>query len=67
MLEKAASLNFIEKSFCNIEIQSLYNILQSAGIQEFADYLNDNDKVLILIFDQFEDVFRKGNIFPGFY
>jgi Novel STAND NTPase 1 len=67
MLEKAASLNFIEKAFCNIEIQSLYNILQSDGIQEFTDYLNKNNKVLILIFDQFEDVFRKGNIFLGFY
>ncbi|WP_319561038.1 hypothetical protein [Marispirochaeta sp.] len=67
MIEKAAKSNFIKESFCNIEIQSLYNILQSDGIQEFTDYLKDKDKILILIFDQFEDVFRKGNIFLGFY
>ncbi len=67
MIEKASDSSFIDKKYVHIKIQSIYNILQSEGINAFTQYLKDNDKILILIFDQFEDVFRKGNIFIGFY
>lgn len=67
MLDKAIRAHFIDSKYSNIEIQSLYNILQSEGIDDLSNYLIKNKKSLILIFDQFEDVFRKGSIFTGFY
>lgn len=67
LLDKASKINFIDNNFSNIKIQSLYNILQSDGIDALLDFLKSNNKLLIIVFDQFEDVFRKGNIFKGFY
>ncbi len=67
MLEKAASSKFIDKEFSSIIIPSFFDILKADKIDLLIDSLEKENKVLILIFDQFEDTFRKKNIFKSFY
>ncbi len=60
---------FIEKDLFtkNISFNSSYDILESESIKALFKNLNVQGKVLILIFDQFEDVFRKKGLFKAFY
>ena len=69
MIEKSIAENFINKESqsTQVEIGSNYDILNSSYIEEFIKYLKDNNKYLILIFDQFEDIFKKEDIFKVFY
>jgi predicted transcriptional regulator len=67
LIEKAINDSFLPKSFSNIKIESIYNILQSKEVLELLQYLNVHNKLIVIIFDQFEDIFRKANIFDGFY
>lgn len=67
MLKKASKNNFIPKEFSEIVITSFFDILKSEQIDKLLNYLEENNKLLILIFDQFEDTFRKPNIFKSFY
>ncbi len=65
MIEKSIAENFINKESqsTQVEIGSNYDILNSSYIEELIKYLKDNNKYLILIFDQFEDIFKKGRYF----
>ncbi len=67
MLEKAASNKFISKEFSSIVIPSFFDILKADKIDSLISSLERENKVLILIFDQFEDTFRKKNVFKSFY
>ncbi|MCB0537880.1 MAG: restriction endonuclease [Ignavibacteriae bacterium] len=51
----------------NLSFNSSFDLLDSDSIQSFFDELKQQNKVLILIFDQFEDVFRKEGLFKVFY
>lgn len=64
LLQKAIEESFITMEhtlFENPEIKftSSYDILESESVKNFLKKLKDEKKVLILVFDQFEDVFRK--------
>ena len=67
MLEKAASNKFISEEFSSIVIPSFFDILKADKISLLVEFLEKENKVLLLIFDQFEDTFRKKNIFKSFY
>lgn len=61
---------FIESktiNFSNLKFTSNFSLLDSDFIREYLAYLEKADKLLIIIFDQFEDVFRKTDIFKYFY
>lgn len=67
MLSKAAENKFIDKKFASIVIPSYFDILKATEITSLVEYLEKENRVLLLIFDQFEDTFRKKNIFKSFY
>ena len=69
LIEKAFIDNFITKDifFSEIEFTSNVDLLSSDSMKQFLDHLKNEDKYLILIFDQFEDVFRKKGFFKSFY
>jgi len=64
--KKAAflKLNAFEEK---ISFTSNVDLLSSESIQQVLNLLQKGNKVLILIFDQFEDVFRKQGLFKSFY
>lgn len=51
----------------SIEFVSNVDLFKSESIKGLLDLLSSENKYLILIFDQFEDVFRKGGLFKSFY
>lgn len=69
LLKNSISSGFIKKTIFNKEISftSSYDLLNSESVKEVLDYLKSHNKVLILIFDQFEDIFRKEDLFKTFY
>lgn len=69
LIEKAIDSGFIPKRMAgpNFKITSAYDILSSEQVKDMFQYLNDENKVLVLIFDQFEDAFRQGTMFDSFY
>ena len=60
---------FIKKDifFDEISFTSNTDMLSSESMQKFLLKLKDENKYLVLIFDQFEDVFRKKDFFKTFY
>lgn len=69
VIEKALLDKFIELEGKNFKIDfiSNFDLLSSASIGTILDYLKAKEKYIILIFDQFEDVFRKNDLFKSFY
>ena len=67
MLKKANEGKFIPDELSSISIPSYFDILGSKEIDVLKKYLNDNNKLLILVFDQFEDIFRKERILKSFF
>ena len=66
MFEKGIKEKFIQSN-SEINIISNYDILESDSVRSILKELKDSNKYMILIFDQFEDVFRKSDIFKTFY
>ncbi|TYQ15215.1 UNVERIFIED_CONTAM: putative endonuclease distantly related to archaeal Holliday junction resolvase [Acetivibrio alkalicellulosi] len=50
-----------------LNIISSFDILGSDSVNQLINYLKIKNKYLVIIFDQFEDVFRKSEIFKVFY
>lgn len=70
LLDKAFKSKFIEISdftVNDIAFTSNNDLLSSDSVQKILQTLKDEEKVTILIFDQFEDVFRKQGLFKSFY
>jgi len=69
LIQNAIDENFIKKNKVNrhIKFTSNTDLLSSESVKSILNYLKENDKFLVLIFDQFEDVFRKQNFFQSFY
>lgn len=69
LIKNAIKTGFIKKSLFDKELvfTSTYDLLNSESIIEVLDYLRNNNKCLVLIFDQFEDIFRKEDLFKSFY
>jgi hypothetical protein len=69
LIKQAIKSGFIEQNLFSetISFASSYDLLSTTQIQNLFTYLKEKNKVLILIFDQFEDVFRKDGLFKAFY
>lgn len=67
MLEKATQSDFIKSNKKPIKILSNYDILGDDSVKSILRELVKKKKLLIIIFDQFEDIFRKGTLFDVFY
>jgi hypothetical protein len=69
MIHKASSEGFIDLGLFsnNLNFTSNQELLSSDSVKSILDYLTKKKRILILIFDQFEDVFRKPNLFKSFY
>ncbi len=64
----------IESGFINsaiftkeLSITSPFSVLDDSTVKELFSNLKKEKKVLVLVFDQFEDKFRNENIFDAFY
>jgi hypothetical protein len=69
LIRKASSEGFIDLGLYsgNLNFTSNQELLSSDSVKNLLDYLSKKKRILILIFDQFEDVFRKPNLFKSFY
>jgi len=70
MLHTAILAGFIDNNELKskkLTFVSDYDLLGSKSVQEILDYLNQKGKVMILIFDQFEDVFRREHLYRPFH
>ena len=69
LIENAQKANFLSLSlFCpKPNITSSFDILGSESVHQLLKDLERQNKTLILIFDQFEDVFRKPGLFKAFH
>lgn len=67
MIEEAEKKEFIKLDARLLEITSNYDVLASNSVKDIIKILEKQQKVMILVFDQFEDVFRKGDLFKAFY
>ncbi len=67
MLNKAYKNNFISKELSSITIPSHFDIMGAKEIISLENYLIKNNKLLILVFDQFEDIFRKESVLQSFF
>jgi hypothetical protein len=69
LVENATSAGFLKESlfYTKLDIISSFDILSSESVQQLLKELENQSKTLILIFDQFEDVFRKPGLFKAFH
>lgn len=69
LIENAEKTNFLSTSlfYPKLNIISSFDILGSESVQKLLEDLEHQNKTLILIFDQFEDVFRKPGLFKAFH
>jgi len=69
LIEKAYTDGFIRRDMFSKEVVFTSNVdlISSDSILSLFDKLKAENKFLILIFDQFEDVFRKKDFFKTFY
>lgn len=63
----AAKNGFVPKEFSEVNIVSNLDLLASETIQRLLSWLTENKKILVVVFDQFEDVFRKEDLFRAFH
>jgi hypothetical protein len=68
LLRNACDANFLPHDLVNgIRIPSWFDVLSDPGFGPLLDWLKRNHRVIILAFDQFEDVFRKHDLFRAFH
>ena len=69
LVNKALNANFIKRDMFTEELTFASNsdVLSSSSMISIFERLKTENKFLVLIFDQFEDVFRKKNFFETFY
>jgi hypothetical protein len=69
LIGNAKKANFLSTSlfYSKINITSSFDILGSESVHQLLEDLERQNKTLILIFDQFEDVFKKPRLFEAFH
>lgn len=67
LIQKAIKAKFIPPAFSNLRVNSNLDILGSSDTSKLFEYLEANNRELIIVFDQFEDVFRKEDLFRVFH
>jgi hypothetical protein len=66
-IEMSIKKKFITYKNYNIQFTSNYDLLKNDTIIKYTNELAKKNKFLIIIFDQFEDVFRKEGLAKAFY
>jgi len=69
LIDNAIDAGFLKTNLYfhpNVDIISSFDILGSKSVHQLLKELENKNKTLILIFDQFEDVFRKQGLFKAF-
>lgn len=64
--EKADQEGFADLKSRNIDCANLVQLLQNGSIKRTLEYLKENGKSIILIFDQFEELFSKKELYSMF-
>lgn len=69
LVTSAIETDFIKKNIFSkdLHITSPYNVLDDDSVKELFKELKNQKKVLVLVFDQFEDKFRDEKLFDAFY
>lgn len=67
LVTKATENNVVPARYSTINITSASDVLASAEMQSLLSWLKSNKRVLVIIFDQFEDIFRKEDLFRTFH
>lgn len=69
LVTSALETGFIQKNIFSkdLQITSPYNVLDDDSVKELFKELKKRKKVLVLVFDQFEDKFRDEKLFDAFY
>ncbi|NTU74491.1 AAA family ATPase, partial [Candidatus Roizmanbacteria bacterium] len=67
LIISSAKQGFIPEKFSEINVTSSLDTLASPEMQELFAWLKQQERVLVVIFDQFEDVFRKEDLFRAFH
>ncbi|WP_316752574.1 restriction endonuclease [Pedobacter gandavensis] len=67
LINAAIDNHYIQHVQGDLTFTSNNDLLSSDSVKIVLDELKRNNKFLVLIFDQFEDVFRKGDFFKTFY
>ncbi len=70
LFKKAIANNFISEDEIaseKISFVSAFDLLSDPSVKRIINYLKVNNKILILIFDQFEDVFRQDYLYKPFH
>ncbi|MDD3142307.1 MAG: hypothetical protein PHX08_25545 [Lachnospiraceae bacterium] len=65
-LEKADKEGFTDTLDRKLETLSISQMLQSESITKTLEYLKEQNKMIVLIFDQFEELFSKKELFSVF-
>ncbi|WP_353653477.1 nSTAND1 domain-containing NTPase [Peribacillus frigoritolerans] len=61
-IKKAIKSGFIKKPVNDITLSSINSPFNDLGIKEIAEFLKIENKVLVLFFDQFEDILSKTDL-----
>jgi hypothetical protein len=64
--EKADSSGFTDVKTRDIQFANISSFMQSTSVIETLAYLKENKKLIVLIFDQFEELFSKKDLFGLF-
>ena len=64
--DQAACKDFIDVNGKQLEVSSINQMLQSDCMSDVMLYLKKHNKAIVLIFDQFEELFSKKELFPIF-
>jgi hypothetical protein len=68
LIIRASEAKFIPHSLAQaVRVPSWLDILSDPGLNELLTWLEQNERVLVLTFDQFEDIFRKNDLFRAFH
>jgi len=62
---KAIENKFIELD-CEFKVENIEDITSGVSFKTCTEYLNNNGKVIVIFFDQFEEVFMKEDLFGLF-
>lgn len=65
-IEKADKEGFTDEKCRNVDCANVIQFLQSNSIKKTLSYLKENGKSVILIFDQFEELFSKKELYAMF-
>ena len=65
-LHKAANAGFGDENIGTIKITNISEPLESPSIKAYLNTLEENNQVVCLVFDQFEELYSKPNLFDIF-